>query len=339
MMPPPGTHLLRLARAWFDEATVTHVFEPLIADWQREWADARTASPVRRGWILMTGLAAYFRTLLACSVSLATILPPARVGGGFLIGALATTATGATAMMYPEARQLVNLEATPLVLIGALAGFVSWLTMVLLPLGALPATMLARYAGASRGDVVRLACLLILAVIVTVGWVGPYGERTRSQAHVELRLPSLVARGLTEAQARQTLREPRLRSADLEMSLPALWQAWVAGTPGQTWPARVPAELHRRAALVGLATVMTVAGWRLAPRRPRHPVVTVTAWWLATAGTLLGCWLVAVRASADAGMASWATLGLAAALTWLLTRHSAVRPGQQINSSADRSHI
>ena len=38
MMPPPGTRLLRLARAWFDEATVTRVFEPRVADWQHEAA-------------------------------------------------------------------------------------------------------------------------------------------------------------------------------------------------------------------------------------------------------------------------------------------------------------
>lgn len=334
MMLPPGARLLHLARAWFDEGTVTRVFEPLIADWQREWADAQTASLARRGRILISGLSAFLRSLLTCSVSLVAMLPPARVGGGFLIGAIATTAMGATAIMYPEVRQLVSLEAPLMLLLGALAGFVSWLAMVLLPLGALPATMLARYAGASRADIVRLACLLILAIIVTVGWVGPYGERVRSRAHVELRLPPLVAQGMTEAQARQTLREPRLRSADLQMSLPALWQAWVAGATGQRWPARVLAELHRRVALVGLAVVMTVAGWRLASRRPRRPPLTVTLWWLSTAAILLGCWLVAVRASAGGtmvpGMTSWATLGLAVALSWLITRHSAARSDQQI---------
>ena len=38
---------LAFASRWFDEATVRRTFEPLIADWQREWHDA---SGARRPW-------------------------------------------------------------------------------------------------------------------------------------------------------------------------------------------------------------------------------------------------------------------------------------------------
>ena len=31
------TRALAFASRWFDEATVHRTFEPLIADWQREW--------------------------------------------------------------------------------------------------------------------------------------------------------------------------------------------------------------------------------------------------------------------------------------------------------------
>lgn len=31
----PGTRLLRFARLWFPPSTVSSVFEPLVADWQR----------------------------------------------------------------------------------------------------------------------------------------------------------------------------------------------------------------------------------------------------------------------------------------------------------------
>lgn len=53
-MTPPGTRALRFARRWFGRAAADRVFEPLIADWQHEAADApsdraRVAAHVRGG--------------------------------------------------------------------------------------------------------------------------------------------------------------------------------------------------------------------------------------------------------------------------------------------------
>lgn len=46
----PGTRLLAVAARWFEPAVVARVFEPLVADWQREWLDAsRTQRPFVRG--------------------------------------------------------------------------------------------------------------------------------------------------------------------------------------------------------------------------------------------------------------------------------------------------
>lgn len=36
----PGTRALAFVARWFDASTVSNVFEPLIADWQREWQEA-----------------------------------------------------------------------------------------------------------------------------------------------------------------------------------------------------------------------------------------------------------------------------------------------------------
>ena len=47
---------LAFASRWFDAATVQRTFEPLIADWQREWQDARRS---RRARVSMRGLAAF----------------------------------------------------------------------------------------------------------------------------------------------------------------------------------------------------------------------------------------------------------------------------------------
>lgn len=51
---------LVFASRWFDEATVRRTFEPLIADWQREWL---SAPPSRRARISLRGAAAF-----ACAV-------------------------------------------------------------------------------------------------------------------------------------------------------------------------------------------------------------------------------------------------------------------------------
>src|SRR6187455_2033701 len=47
---------LAFASRWFDERTVVRVFEPLIADWQREWQDS--AQP-QRAWVSTRGLLAF----------------------------------------------------------------------------------------------------------------------------------------------------------------------------------------------------------------------------------------------------------------------------------------
>ena len=53
---------LAFASRWFDPATVSRVFEPLIADWQREWQNAPRS---RRAWISVRGAAAF-----ACAFAL-----------------------------------------------------------------------------------------------------------------------------------------------------------------------------------------------------------------------------------------------------------------------------
>ena len=59
---------LAFASRWFDEATVRRTFEPLIADWQREWQDA---SGARRPWVSLRGLSAF---ICAVAISGPTII-------------------------------------------------------------------------------------------------------------------------------------------------------------------------------------------------------------------------------------------------------------------------
>lgn len=66
----PGTRALAFAARWFDASTVSGVFEPLIADWQREWQDAagfaRVGVQIRGGSaLLLPMIAASPQILLA----------------------------------------------------------------------------------------------------------------------------------------------------------------------------------------------------------------------------------------------------------------------------------
>src|SRR5688572_774820 len=67
-MMAPGTRALAFATRWFDPAVVHRTFEPLIADWQREWQDA---PPSRRARVSVRGLAAF---VCACVVSSPAVL-------------------------------------------------------------------------------------------------------------------------------------------------------------------------------------------------------------------------------------------------------------------------
>lgn len=52
----PGVQALNFAARWFDPQTVHRTFEPLIADWQREWYDS---PPSRRAWVSLRGCVAF----------------------------------------------------------------------------------------------------------------------------------------------------------------------------------------------------------------------------------------------------------------------------------------
>ena len=70
------TRALAFASRWFDPATVSSVFEPLVADWQREW---HSANGSRRVWIHMHGLAAFAIATFVSSPKIVKTAPPPAV--------------------------------------------------------------------------------------------------------------------------------------------------------------------------------------------------------------------------------------------------------------------
>src|SRR5688500_17786490 len=92
-----GNRLLQLARAWFDETTVSRVFEPLIADLQRECTEA---SGLQRRLCHIRGVI-YFAISFAVAMpkQVQRRLPAHAVLGGW-IALEAFAAIGVVAQLY-----------------------------------------------------------------------------------------------------------------------------------------------------------------------------------------------------------------------------------------------
>lgn len=61
---PPGSRALAFAHRWFDPATVHGTFEPLVADWQREWS---AAAPHQRRPVAWRGRVAFICAVIVSS--------------------------------------------------------------------------------------------------------------------------------------------------------------------------------------------------------------------------------------------------------------------------------
>lgn len=82
---------LAVASRLFAPNTVANVFEPLVADWQHEWADAQGRSRVRRLRVAINGLSGFASTVLRCAASDFAAPPPAAA-------AIASATAGAAAI-------------------------------------------------------------------------------------------------------------------------------------------------------------------------------------------------------------------------------------------------
>lgn len=233
----PGTRLLQFARRWFPPSTVASVFEPLVADWQRESADA---SPGSRRLINARGRLAFAFTVI---------------------------------MMTPRlARSATALRARPLVVAGGfwvvtscllLAPFVGreeptrflWLLLpgcftMMLPFAILPAIDALRQDGDEPTPSHRRAAfVLVVAAVIGVaigqGWITPAAnQRWRNAVMSELNgRPSVAFRGPREMTTGQLI-------AGEATTLPAL-----SGTPRAR-------ELGMRVTLALTPGVLAWLRWR-----------------------------------------------------------------------------
>ena len=122
-----GERWLRWSRAWFDEATVKHVIEPLVADWQH---DAATAGTSRRLQTHLRWQIAVARSFFACVADHVRKPLPVGLGSGawlMVAGYTGTLLLGTSAGTLAFVSFVVTVNPRVLSLgLPAVLGFAWW---------------------------------------------------------------------------------------------------------------------------------------------------------------------------------------------------------------------
>lgn len=243
----PGTRLLAFARRWFPPSTVASVFEPLVADWQRESLDA---SPGRRRLINARARFAFvFAALvMAPRVMLASDTFRARpllLAGIFWLGTSALLA-------LPYTQENMPLKDLWLLLPASLT--------LMLPFAILPAIDAMLDGGeptpSNRRAVLALVVVAVIAVALGHGWITPAANQSwRNAVMSELNgRPSVAYRGLREMTTSELIAgdatttpalsgTPRTRELSMRLTLPLLpavlaWLRWrsLSRVRKRSWP-------------------------------------------------------------------------------------------------------
>ncbi len=260
-----GSRLIALARAWFDETTVERVFEPLIADWQRECASlsGRRALVCR----LQGGAAFVVTFLITFSREVRCPLPPGLAAATWL--AVDTFASvGALVLVYVW--QLSNSN---------LRGSVIWLLpshfAIAIPIAVVPAAvLLLNLPGWQprnvRHALLRIVTLNVLIMVVLTGWVSPHANQKYRESVVTSR-----------AQATGAIARPVLRGVH-ELTLPEL----VASNPPLDRMVdggySRSLELHNRLSVILMPVCMLAVGIA-ASRGRRATTLRCLVWWVVCA--------------------------------------------------------
>lgn len=165
----PGTSLLAFARRWFPPSTVSSVFEPLVADWQRQWSDA---TPAQRRWVDLKGRAAFAATLAMMTPRL--MPAPSSFSVRALVVAAGFWLLMSCVILIPFMRESPTPDLVWMVLPGCLT--------LMLPFAILPAIDGIRRDGAvptprERRAVTTLAAVAVCGVVIGQGWLTPVANQ------------------------------------------------------------------------------------------------------------------------------------------------------------------
>jgi hypothetical protein len=265
-MPLPGSRLLAFAARWFDPATVSRVFEPLIADWQREWIDA---SPSERAWIRVRGTFAFAIAALTMTPRLMFLTSsPPPMTRRVLSRIIIFTSIGTVVLITPMIYSMREVRWRTLVVLAFL--LIPSIMVTVLPF-AMPWVIDALRRGrpatpAERVASLRTAIACVVFTFVVIGWAMPIANQAyREHAAPEWARPPL--RGVRELtfielfnpparmqdgrNANQIRREINNRVVISLLPAVLLWVRWGAhGAPRRRWLSPLPLAAETASAVV-----------------------------------------------------------------------------------------
>ena len=273
MKSSPGTRWLGVAE-WLCGADARRaIFEPLVADWQRELAGT---SGVTRWWVIASGVSALSMTTAVCMVTGGSAMLRATLTKGLSVVLLSSVVLiaiqiglNASVLRNDFPFEMRIWMALPMIL------------PLAIPLAILPLMMLLRGAGqAGSGGAAAIIGSAALLAYVTTGWVTP-----RMQGDVRDGLyEQMYQRDVANDQAGRVTSYPATAARQARPTTPQQRAA-----QRERWrnnPLYVEAQMERtrprwgRATVLiaGLAMAMGVFGWALGALRPRG-ALHAAAWW------------------------------------------------------------
>lgn len=264
----PGTRLLAFARRWFPPSIVASVFEPLVADWQREWHDNQAS---RRPWVTARGLVAFACAAIVSCPHLVNTPAPSTVTHRMVKRIAGVTFIGSLIFVIPFAIQVSDVGPSRWVL----GLFILPSAMVM----AFPFAMVAAVDAirrheqlpphVQRATVTKLAFVAVVLMLAFIGWVVPASNQvwrvvTSSTASSpppgtrELSLGELIADPARAAaphrytRAGDIRRELSTRALMTVLPVLLLWVRWPAAQwPRRGWYAPLSATVATGGAFVG----------------------------------------------------------------------------------------
>jgi hypothetical protein len=333
-MRPPGDRALEFASRWLDPATVHRTFEPLVADWQREWMDAL---PSKRWVVQIKGLAAFCAAAIVSMPVIVRSRAPKTLTDQIARRVTIGAAIGTALLMLP-----FTTGFGPLWHRGLMA-------VVVIPQGltlAFPFALLAgvdsirRFNGvsvhAARATVAKLAVFGMAFVFFCHGWVTPAANQVYREAMYEA---SIKAQSNADT-VRRIARARRLPVPGVrEMSNVELLTTIAgredadAGTHRSAMATAAQEELNKRGAIAFLPALLVWRRWRALDLphgrwlSPRHVTVAAVAMAVAFSGLLAYGQHVERAWHMFAGAGPWLTLLLLGSIgmlrVWVVERSAA----------------
>jgi len=241
---PPGSRALAFASRWFDPATVHRTFEPLIADWQREWIDAPTS---RRLIVQLKGVLSFCVAVIFSTPAILQTHAPQSLTNQIARRIAIATGLGTVVLMEPLVRETEPAWRAGLLMLFAIPG-----SMVLaFPFAMVTAVdTIRRFHGlephVARATVTKLAVVAVTLMVFNHGWVMPAANQAWRETMSRGRFSAPV-RGVREVNTLELITSPELSAASVRREinnraslavLPVLllWRRWRAlDLPAGRW--------------------------------------------------------------------------------------------------------